>query len=122
MVEHAGRCHAGGEGRSDATAPPSPIGGGAMSLPNRQPVSRRGFLAALVATSAAVSAFALSAEGANAASWSDALPVEPPGPDDQSELKDTDLIAHAVHTRGESTMVAQMSPAAQNTAIHPFVV
>src|SRR5688500_14472978 len=55
----ARRCHAGDEARGRAAASGGPAGGSAMSPPKRQSVSRRGFLAAMAATSAAAGAFAL---------------------------------------------------------------
>ena len=50
-----------------------------MPQPKRQSVTRRGFLAAMAATSATVGAFALSARGASAAPWSATAPGEPLG-------------------------------------------
>ena len=47
-----------------------------MPPPKRQSVSRRGFVAAMAAMSAAVGAFALSARAASAAPWSAAAPGE----------------------------------------------
>src|SRR5215208_3049857 len=50
-----------------------------MPPPKRQSVSRRGFLAAMAATSAAVGAFALPGPAASAAAWSAAVTGGPIG-------------------------------------------
>jgi pimeloyl-ACP methyl ester carboxylesterase len=83
-----------------------------------QSVTRRGFLSAMAAMSAA-GAFALSAHGANAAQWKESLPIDPPGPEGDG------LIAHAARRSGETVMLDQVTAAdvqAQDTVIRPFVV
>src|SRR4051812_40583914 len=107
MCKRAGRCHAGDEGRSDGTAPPGSVGGDAMSQPKRQSVSRRGFLAGMVATSAAVGAFALSARVSSAAPWPAEGPGEPLASGAPTERQDTDLIAHTSRATGVDTMINQ---------------
>jgi pimeloyl-ACP methyl ester carboxylesterase len=77
-----------------------------MSPPKRQSVSRRGFLAAMVAASAAVGALALSVQGASADPWSDPAPGH----------QDTVLTAHTSRVRGANVMLNPMtSPTAQGT-------
>ena len=94
-----------------------------MSPPKRQSVSRRGFLAAMAATSAAAGAFALSARGGSAAPWSASSPGEPLGSTVPTTSQRAVDAAHAAQQTGESTMLDQMTSAqAQDTAIRPFVV
>jgi pimeloyl-ACP methyl ester carboxylesterase len=99
-----------------------------MSTPTRQSVTRRGFLAAMAATSMAVGAFALAANGASAAEWTESLPVDPDPdqPDGSPELPDPEdeqLIALAAHKPGEIVVLGQITSArAQDATIRPFVV
>jgi hypothetical protein len=94
-----------------------------MSPPNRQSVSRRGFLAGMAATSAAAGAFALSARGADAASWSAAATGGPIASTARAASQRAVDAAHAAHTIAENTMLDQMTYAAvQDTAIRPFVI
>src|SRR3712207_4506448 len=91
-----------------------------MSPPNRQSTPRRGFLAARAATTAAVSALALSARGADAASGSAASTGGPLGATAHAVSQ---RAGDAAHTIGEDTMLDQMTTAqAQAAAIRPFVV
>ena len=90
-----------------------------MSSPKRQSVDRRGFLAAMVAASAAVGAFALSTREADAV----APTAAPTGSTARATSQRARASAHAAHTVGENTMLDQMTSAqAQDTAIRPFVV
>ena len=94
-----------------------------MSPPKRQSVSRRGFLAAMAATSAAVGAFALSARAASAAPWSAASPGESLGSTARTASRRADEAGMQPTRIGENTMLDQMTSArAQATAIRPFVV
>ncbi len=94
-----------------------------MPPPTRQPVSRRAFLAAVGAMSAAVGAFALSARGASAAPSSATAPGEPLGSTARTASQPTVAAAHAAQAKGDNAMLDQMTSAqAQDTAIRPFVV
>jgi pimeloyl-ACP methyl ester carboxylesterase len=91
-----------------------------MLPPNRQSVSRRGFLAAMLATSAAVGAFALSARVSSAAPWPAEVPGETPGPVMPIEPQDTNLIAHTSRISGAHVRLNQMTPS--STSGMPTVV
>jgi pimeloyl-ACP methyl ester carboxylesterase len=93
-----------------------------MSPPKRQSVSRRGFLAAMAAMSAVVGVFALSARGASAAPWSAAAPGESLASTGRTASRRADEPVHAAHIIGENAMIDQMTSAAQDTAIRPFVI
>jgi pimeloyl-ACP methyl ester carboxylesterase len=88
-----------------------------MSQTHCQPVSRRGFLAAMAAMSAAVGGFALSARGASAAT-----PPEPFSSTSRAASQRADAAAQTAHTVGVNAMLDQMTSARQDTAIRPFVV
>jgi pimeloyl-ACP methyl ester carboxylesterase len=100
--------------------------------PAPRSVSRRGFLAALAAMSAAVGAFALSARDVSASATSDAVPVEPPGPGVPKEDQDGDLVAHDAQLRDVTPVLSQLTATTAqggaangvlaDTAIRPFVV
>jgi hypothetical protein len=99
------------------------IRGPAMSPPKRPSVSRRGFLAAMAATSAAVGAFALSARGASAAPWSAAETGRPIGSTARAASQRADEAAHAAHSRGENATLDQTTSArAEDTDIRSFVI
>jgi pimeloyl-ACP methyl ester carboxylesterase len=86
-----------------------------MSQPKRQSVSRRGFLTAMVATSVAVGAFALSARVSSAAWWPAEAPRELPDSGAPSGVPDTDLIAHTSRGKGVNVMLSQTtSPTTQS--------
>ena len=85
-----------------------------MLPPKRQSVSRRGFLAAMFATSAAVGAFALSGRVGGAAPGPAQAPGEPSGSGAPIGRQDTNLIAHASRVKGANVMLNQMtSPTTQ---------
>jgi pimeloyl-ACP methyl ester carboxylesterase len=87
-------------------------------------VSRRGFLAALAAMSAAAGAFALSARKANAAPVLAEASGSMLRTATHAASQRTTAAAYTALTRGESTMLDQMSPTAQaqDAAVRPFVV
>src|SRR5688572_3532031 len=117
------RCHAGDEARRRARAPRSRAGGDAMSPPMRQSVTRRGFLAAMAATSAAAGALALSVSGAAAAALPTVATGTLLGPAARSASERAIDATRAAHTSGESPNIDQMTSAqAQTSAIRPFVV
>ncbi len=94
-----------------------------MSPPNRQSVTRRGFLATMAAMSAAAGAFTLSARGASAAPSSAAATGGPVGSTAGAASQRAGEAAHAAHSGEQHTMLDQMTPTrAQGTAIRPFVV
>jgi len=94
-----------------------------MSPPKRQSVSRRGFLAGMVATSAAVGAFALSASGAEAAEQPASGTGTPLSSAARAASYRADDAARAAHTNGEHPNLDQMTPAQiQVSAIRPFVI
>jgi pimeloyl-ACP methyl ester carboxylesterase len=71
-----------------------------MSSPKRQSASRRGFLGAMAATTAAVGAFALSAREADAAARPAAATGGPRGLTARAASQRAGQAAHAAHTRG----------------------
>jgi pimeloyl-ACP methyl ester carboxylesterase len=87
-----------------------------MLPPKRQSVSRRGFLAAIVATSAAVGASVLSAQVSSAAPWLEEAPGQPPGSGAPNGRQDTDLTAHSSRVTGANVMLSQISPTTQGPA------
>lgn len=94
-----------------------------MSPPNRQSVTRRGFLATMAAASAAVGALALSARGVDASAPPAATTSGPIGSTARATRRSASAAAHKAHITGESTVLDQMTSArAQDTAIRPFVV
>jgi len=94
-----------------------------MSLPKRQSVTRRGFLATMAATGAAVGAFALSTHGASAASLVDTAPESALGSSSRAANDDAARATSTKTSPGANVMLDQMAPArAQGTAIRPFVV
>src|SRR3954462_12323459 len=93
-----------------------------MSPPKRQSVSRRGFLAAMAATSAAAGAFALSARGADAAPWPSVATGRSIGPTARAASQRAVEAARAARSRGENSMIDQMPPAAKDIAVRPFLV
>jgi pimeloyl-ACP methyl ester carboxylesterase len=94
-----------------------------MSPPEGQSVSRRSFLAAMAAMSAAMGAFALSARGASAAQRPAEASVEALGSAARAAGRRADEAMHTSHSRGENMMLDQMNTvAAQETAIRPFVI
>jgi pimeloyl-ACP methyl ester carboxylesterase len=93
-----------------------------MPPPEHQSVTRRGFLAAMGAMSAAASAFALSTRGASAAPWPASSPEESLGSSASATSQPGGDAAHADHAVGEKTRLNQMTSAqAQDAAIRPFV-
>jgi pimeloyl-ACP methyl ester carboxylesterase len=92
-----------------------------MSPPKGHPVTRRGFIAALAATSAAAGAFALAASGASAAPATATLTTHAaPLADEPTHAEN---ITDTAHTSGGTTMLDQMSPAVmQDAAVRQFVV
>jgi pimeloyl-ACP methyl ester carboxylesterase len=94
-----------------------------MSPPKRQSINRRGFLAAMAAMGAAAGAFTLTTSRASAAPSLSPSPGEPLNPTLRATSQRTAVAAYTAQTRGESTMLNQMTAAqAQDTAIRPFVV
>jgi pimeloyl-ACP methyl ester carboxylesterase len=93
------------------------------SRPNRQSVSRRGFLAAMAATSAAAGAFALSARGADAAARPASATGGPVGSTARAAGQRDGVAARAAHGSEANTRLGRMTSAQRtDTAIRPFVV
>jgi pimeloyl-ACP methyl ester carboxylesterase len=83
-----------------------------MSSPKRQSVSRRSFLASMVATSAAAGAFTLTSQAASANHGPASSGIEPPGGAEQATGFGTDVVMPSVHSTGEEQiMVNSMSTA-----------
>jgi pimeloyl-ACP methyl ester carboxylesterase len=80
-----------------------------MSPPKRQSVSRRGFLATVLATSAATGAFALSTRVGSAAPWPAEASVEPLGATAHTVDRRADDAAHAAHNNGAHAMSNQIT-------------
>ena len=94
-----------------------------MSLPDRQSVTRRGFLATMAAVSAAVGAFSLSAREASAAPGPGAALGEPLGSAAHAASQRAGVSLHTHHTSDKNAAPSQMTAAsAQGSAIRPFVV
>ena len=94
-----------------------------MSPPKRQSVSRRGFLATIVATSAAAGALALSAGGAEAAARPATVTGKPLDSAARAASYRADDAARAAHTNEEAPNLDQMTSAqTRGSAIRPFVV